>query len=80
MSDRTSKVLAALVIGVAIVLAAFVLAPPRYSVFAVDDPNGQTVHGVLDARTGRVCIVVIVRELEDDGTTREFLRCAPAID
>ena len=55
MSDRTSKVLAALVIGVAIVLAAFVLAPPRYSGFAVDDPNGQTLHGVLDARTGRVC-------------------------
>ena len=82
MSDSTSRVLSALVVSVALVVAAIILAQPRYQGFSVEDPGGQSVHGIFDTRAGPVCYAVIVLGSEEveEGSASEFLRCAPEME
>ena len=67
-------VMVALILAVAIVVAAVIVAPPRYQSFSEGDGSGTLVRGVFDRHTGRVCYVVI-RPGDDD-----LLLCAPGTD
>ena len=78
MSSEASRVLSAFVIAVAIVVAANMMAEPRYQSFAEENAQNQTIRGVFDTHTGRVCYAVVIRTPSDaEGESSELLRCAP---
>ena len=79
MSSETSRVLSAILIAVAIVVAGQFLSAARYESFAQENAQNQSQRGVFDTHTGRVCIAIITMrpaDVEEGGAT-DFLRCAP---
>ena len=81
MSNEASRVLSALAIAVAVVVAASMMAEPRYQSFtSQNNPQGQIIRGVFDTRTGQVCYAVIPSSEADTEVRGDpFVRCAPAV-
>ena len=49
------RLLSAIILGGSLVIGAFLMRPPRYEEFPVDNSANRVVHGVFDNRTGEVC-------------------------
>ena len=75
MSTEQSRVLSALIVAVAVMVAANMMAEPRYQSFAQENSQEQLIRGIFDTRTGRVCYAAIRRTVEGEGD--EIVRCAP---
>ncbi len=68
----SDKQISATILGVSLVIGAFLMKPPRYEDFPVENPQGQTVHGTLDTQTGELCLHILRRQ---DGFP--VTRCSP---
>ncbi len=70
MSNETSRILSALAIAVAIIVAAWILRPERYQSFSED----QGYRSIFDRRTGLICFIDLIAAGD-----RVFVGCAPAV-
>ena len=80
-----SRLLSAIILGGSIVIGAFLMSPPRYEGFPVDNEilerlptisvgagSQSLIHGVFDSRTGEVCYRVSWLSVDmDDGAIHE---------
>ena len=77
------RLLSATILGVSLVIGAFLMKPPRYEEFSMADSDIQRIHGTLDNKTGEVCIhafhnrpVDLTEEEAERGVRAEFVRCS----
>jgi len=80
----SDKQISATILGVSLVIGAFLMRPPRYEQFSMPDTDVQRIHGTLDNKTGEVCLHIIHDRPQDitltemeNGMSAIFTKCSP---